>query len=263
MRKIYQRIILYSIVSGVIILGYIIFSNQYNDLTITSNAWLSHFSQIFTRETRPSTDVVLLESLKDILPIQPTTSGDIPVFVELLREARRLNDVAICNSFPEPKAQSFFFDDYSLLAPTLTQWQSYCKALVLEDPKLCQSADKGGHISLAGECQYVLGDILYQKNGSYEFCFEQFGNLYTSSDGVRNCFIEHRIVIEEMPEFYQELFDCLQRRDQGLYYGTEKNKCLYNLAQTTNLSKVCDLIGNTSPVVEFSSVNCKAELLEE
>lgn len=99
----------------------------------------------------------------DILPIQPETRGDIPQFVELLRDAYVKKDIGICNSLPIPKPQRFSFDDYEMSAPSLNQWKGYCVALVNKNAVLCDNIDRFSHPNLQEECQYALKKS-YSKN---------------------------------------------------------------------------------------------------
>lgn len=96
------------------------------------------------------------ESLSDILPTQPVSMGDIPQFVEKLRQARNSRDTSICDSLPKPQQQDFFFDDFSLSSPTGREWATYCKALVKNDPVICKSIQGYGHPNLQRACLTVL-----------------------------------------------------------------------------------------------------------
>lgn len=207
--------------------------------------------------TSRSTDFKLNQSLSDILPSQPESRGDLPLFVELLRKARASVDVGVCDSLPIPLKQEFFFDDYSVNAPSLSEWKTFCIALVNENPTLCQSINPFSHPNLQQECQLVLEKILSQKNNSYTFCYEQFGSLYTSSDEVRNCFLKYKL--DNATEFYRNLFTCLQQSDEPPGHS-KRGECLYNLAITTKQSKVCGLIEIPYPAYTYSVPNCKSAL---
>ena len=199
------------------------------------------------------------QSLRDILPSQPESKGDIPQFVELLRNALASKDIGVCNSLPTPQPQQFFFGDYYMNAPSLNQWKMFCTALVNENPTLCQSIDPFSHPNLQQECQLVLEKVLSQKDNSYTFCYEQFGSLYTSSDEVRNCFLKYKL--DNAPEFYRNLFVCLQQSDEPVDQGgSKRGECLYNLAIASKQSKVCDLIEIQYPAYKYSVPNCKSEL---
>lgn len=201
------------------------------------------------------------QSLTDILPSQPESRGDIPQIVELLRKAWDSKDIGVCNSLPTPQSQRFFFDDYYMNAPSLNEWKMFCTALVNGNPTLCQSINRFSHPNLQQECQLVLEKILSPKDNSYTFCYEQFGSLYTSSDEVRNCFLKYKF--DSAPEFYRNLFACLQQSDEpAAQIGSERDKCLYNLAKTSKQSKVCDLIEIPYSAYKYSVPNCKAELLK-
>lgn len=214
----------------------------------------------------PDVDVYKLTSvkstsdnaLKDILPIQPASNGDIPVFVELLRKAQESKDISLCDSLPEPQEQLFDFDDYVLPPPNRIAWINYCQALVTEDPSLCLTKTHG-HPNLSQECHYVLEKILMQKNNSYAFCYEQFGSLYTSSDEVRNCLLKFDLT--NAPEFYQKLEACMKLSDDPVYSeGPERDICLYDLALESGKEKVCDIIQNPYSSHTYSVPNCLDEL---
>lgn len=204
--------------------------------------------------------------LTDILPSDPELrseipqfQGDIPQFIKLIRKARESKDVRVCNSLPTPKPQNFFFGDYSMNAPSLNQWKTFCTALVNENPTLCQNIDRFSHPNLQLECQLVLKKVLSQKDNSYTFCYEQFGSLYTSSDEVRNCFLKYKL--DNALEFYRNLFACLQQSDEpDAQVGSKRGECLYALANSSKQSKVCDLIEIQYPAYKYSVPNCKSEL---
>ncbi len=199
------------------------------------------------------------QSLVDILPIQPESSGDIPQFVGLLRNVLISKDIGICNSLPIPQSQKFFFGDYSMNAPTSNQWKMYCMALVNENPALCQSIDSSSHPNLQQECQHVIEKILSPKDNSYTFCYEQFGSLYISSDEVRNCYLKYKL--DNAPEFYRNLFACLQQSDEPVNQtGSKRGECLYSLAKVSQQSKVCNLIEIPYPAYKYSVSNCIFEL---
>lgn len=219
-------------------------------------------STIFTTlKSETSSDSKYNQSLTDILPSQPESRGDIPKFVELIRKAYKSKDISICNSLTTPQAQRFFFDDYYMNAPSLNEWKMFCTALVNEDPALCQSINKNSHPNLQQECQLMLEKNLSQKNNSYTFCYKQFGDLYTSSDEVRNCFLKYKL--DNASEFYRELFNCLQQSNEPVaQVGSKRGKCLYELAKISKEGKVCNLIEITYPAYKYSIPNCKSELLK-
>ena len=94
-------------------------------------------------------------SLKDILPIQPTSNGDIPIFVQLLRDAKETKNISLCDTLPEPQEQRFDFGDYSNTSPNQSSWVSYCRALVTENPLECPTTTSS-HPNLSQECHFIL-----------------------------------------------------------------------------------------------------------
>ena len=135
-------------------------SNTFQDAVINSNLSQDEINAIISKSESKSYVTHKPDlSLTDILPLQPSSNGDIPLFVEFLREAKETKDITICESLQEPQEQIFDFDDYSLKSPSFSSWISYCTALVTENPLECPTKTSE-HPNLSQECHYVLEKIV-------------------------------------------------------------------------------------------------------
>lgn len=96
---------------------------------------------------------------KDILPNLPTTRAGIPQFVELLREAKEIQDISICQTLPEPLQKRYRVSDYMENAPTLEHWKNYCEALVNDDSSICEKIPQRTFTNpnLNYECKSIFG----------------------------------------------------------------------------------------------------------
>jgi|JI6StandDraft_1071083.scaffolds.fasta_scaffold19988_4 hypothetical protein len=196
------------------------------------------------------------DSLSDILPIQPESKGDIPQFVAKLRQAKSSKDTSICNSLPTPQQQDFFFDDYSLSSPSRSEWVNYCTALVKNDPVICKSIQGYGHPNLQQACLTVLEKEV-QKNTDYTYCYEKFGTFYTSSDELSACFQKYQGQLATAPDIYRNLNTCLKKSSEPAnYIGSERDKCLYELAVSSKQVKICNIIDTEYAAYKYGRPNC-------
>lgn len=213
--------------------------------------------------TPPNNSRVVSDAVREILPIQLVTSGEIPQFAALLKQARDAKDTTVCDSLPTPQPQSFFFDDYTVDAPSITEWKIYCRALVSGTPALCSTIESHIHPNLQEECQYVLENALFSNNGSNDYCMENLGSIFHNDDDVRNCLLNHHL--ENSTAFNRSLYGCLAIYDDLIDYPrpgskltSEHRKCLYDLAVTEKNPKICLLIKDVAPPgYTYTRQNCK------
>jgi len=192
----------------------------------------------------------------------PVDSGDIPELARLLTRAYETSDESICRGLPEPQQQQFFHDDYTTHAPSRYTWVAYCLALVHRRNDYCPDSDVGTTPNLIYDCRYFFQALSEQRNASPQFCLDNLGKGYTSSDDVRNCLQQwlvnsfgHRPVREiqqqsdsfaPFTEFELKLLACLEKSDE----------CLFDLAQETHNPKVCELIRDPYEQNEKSRPAC-------
>ena len=184
--------------------------------------------------------------------------GAVPQLVVSLQDAYVSKNSEICKNLPASEKPETYNDKW-MPYPTTSDWQIYCNALIQEDPFMCNSITDGVYFDLRGSCLKQLEKILIQKENSYKRCYEHFGSFYTSSDEVRNCL--YKFDLTNAPEFYQKLNACMKKSDgpsSGM--GSERGKCLLELAIDSGEEKLCNMIGIPYSTYTYSDPNCRSLL---
>ncbi len=212
--------------------------------------------------------------------LNPINSGDIPSFAAKLMEAYDRSDSKICDGLLEPVKQVFDHGDYSTSSPTRPQWVSYCLVLAQRDYKLCS-----GLKAFRSDCEYFFQSRVEQNNRSPQFCYEQYGKIYSSNDQLYHCLWTwkiHRFGYREVDEimetsnsiepftlFELALLKCLEK-DHAFIQNQGKeaaDRCFFELAKNQGDSKLCGLIRNPSANRYLSSVwtrdYCSAQFSNE
>ena len=176
-------------------------------------------------------------------------TGNASQIVESILDAYLSKDIKTCDNLPTTKNQS----------PSNSDWKNYCKALIEIEPSLCKSISDNTSMSLERKCLENLEKIMLQTENSYELCYEQYGTFYLSTDQVRNCFLTKDL--SNAPEFYKELDVCVNISNEPTAgVGSERGKCLFELAIKSQQPKVCNMIGNPYTAFTYSTPNCHEEI---